>query len=382
MCGPFLCFLAPSLQRSPRWLVHNSDVPDTSPLDIFNPSEEPKPSRSDARTQKLENKPRKKRNKVVITLVSIVAVLLVGIAGTVAAYFLILQKNFNDGVTKIDAGEVFPDEKDRPVVSVTGAQNILLLGSDTRGEFGDDLEGGQGQRSDTMMIVHIPANRESVQIMSIMRDNWVDIPGYGMAKINAAMATGGVPRVIQTVEGIIDARIDHVAIIDFEGFKGLTDALGGVTIDNPRAFSSKGTSFAQGEITLNGKDALNFVRTRYAFADGDYSRVRNQQLFLKGVMNQLMSKDTLLNPGKISDSVSAIAKYMKVDPDLDVNYILGLGISMKDLRPSDVTFFTSPTLGTGTAGGQSIVRPDWDELKIVAEHFKNDTLDSYTPKKQ
>ena len=93
-----------------------------------------------------------------------------------------------------------------------------------------------------MMLMHIPENRENVYVMSIMRDTWVDIPGQGEHKINAAMAFGGVPLVVETIEGMFDTRVDHVAIIDFAGFKELTDALGGVEINNPAAFSASGST--------------------------------------------------------------------------------------------------------------------------------------------
>ena len=92
-----------------------------------------------------------------------------------------------------------------------------------------------------MMLVHIPADRKGAYVTSIMRDTWLDIPGHGKAKINAAFAYGGVPLAVQTLEGLLDTRIDHVAAIDFEGFKGLTDALGGVEINNPIAFSPRTT---------------------------------------------------------------------------------------------------------------------------------------------
>src|SRR5690606_3044864 len=120
---------------------------------------------------------------------------------------------------------------------------------------GDELRG----RADTIMVVHVPADHETVQVMSIMRDNWVPIPGRGEAKVNAAMAWGGMPLMVETVESLIDTRIDHVAVIDFESFKGLTEAVGGVTVDNPRSFRAvSGQRFEEGEITLIGDDALAF----------------------------------------------------------------------------------------------------------------------------
>src|SRR5699024_3687054 len=165
----------------------------------------------------------------------------------------------------------FPEESLRPEVSEPAegeedpAVNILLLGSDSRADTSTPILDDLGSRSDTIMVAHIPSDRSGVQIMSIMRDSWVEIPGHGHAKINAAMAYGGVPLIVQTVEGLIDQRIDHIAVADFNGFKNLTEAVGGVEVNNPRDFTVGDTHFAQGNITLDGDEALQFVRERYAF---------------------------------------------------------------------------------------------------------------------
>src|SRR5690625_7217398 len=111
------------------------------------------------------------------------------------------------------------------------------------------------------------------------------------------MAYGGVPLMVQTVEGLIDQRIDHVAVVDFNGFQNMTNALGGVEVNNPRAFSYDGTQFAQGPISLNGEEALTFVRSRN-FSDGDYTRVENQQLFMKSMAGEVLSRDTLTGRAK------------------------------------------------------------------------------------
>ena len=206
----------------------------------------------------------KRRGWLWKVLLAVGVVVILG-AGAAGAYVLSLTSAFDSGTTKLD--EVFPDEASRPSATPAedgnpAAQNILLLGSDTRGEVGDDLDAVRGQRADTIMVAHIPANRQHVYVTSIMRDSWVQIPGHGEAKINAALSYGGVPLMVQTVESLLNSRIDHVAIIDFEGFKGLTDALGGVEVDNSVAFTRDGHTYAQGPITLNGEQALGFVRER------------------------------------------------------------------------------------------------------------------------
>ncbi|MCU1423811.1 MAG: Transcriptional attenuator, LytR family, partial [Microbacteriaceae bacterium] len=247
-------------------------------------------------------------------------------------------------------------------------------------DISDDIDDIGGTRSDSMMVVHISADRSSIHVMSIMRDSWVDIPGRGMDKMNAALAYGGVPLAVQTIEGLIGSRIDRVAIVDFEGFKGITDALGGVDIDNPVAFTSyhmPGKTFPLGPNTLDGDEALAFVRERYAFNDGDYQRVRNQQIYIKGVMREVLSAETLTNPVTINSLVASIAPFLTVDRDFTSAYAAGLGVELRNIRMEDVTFFTMPTVGTGMQGTQSVVNVDWDRVAVIKEHFRNDTLSQY-----
>ena len=141
----------------------------------------------------------------------------------------------------------------------------------------------------------------------------------------------------------------------------MTDALGGVQVDIPAPFVSyhDQISFPAGPNTLDGKHALEFVRERYAFADGDYQRVRNQQAFVKALLAKNLSADTLLNPLKVHNVVSAMAPFISVDGGLDAATIAGLAVELKDVRPRDMVMFTLPTRGTGTStDGQSIVLTD------------------------
>ncbi|MDJ0324439.1 LCP family protein [Cryobacterium sp. PH31-AA6] len=271
-------------------------------------------------------------------------------------------------------------------VPVAQAQNILLLGSDTRGTTGRDLAGIRGERSDTIMVVHVPADRKNLYVMSILRDSWLEIPGHGTAKINAALSWGGVPLAVQTVESLLGVRIDHVAVVDFAGFKGVTDLVGGVDISNPIGFNSyhlKGHYFEEGPLHLNGTEAMAFARERYAFADGDFQRVRNQQLIIQAVLVAIMHKSVLADVGKTTSLVNSVTPFLAVDEGLTSAYLTGLAWELRAVREPEVEFFTMPTNGTGTSSdGQSIVNIDWSGLTAVQNGFKTDTLGSYQPSVQ
>jgi len=332
--------------------------------------EAPRTRRDARRDARRPQKPKRKRDRVKIAFFVVLGVLL-AVLLAIGVYAVMLLNSFNQSETIADP---FPEEENRPA-AIEGAQTILLLGSDSR-----DPDAAASARADSIMVVHIPADRQTVQVMSIMRDNWVPIPGHGEAKINAAMAWGGVPLMVETIEGILDARIDHVAMIDFESFKGLTTALGGVTIDNPKTFTAiSGQRFEQGTITLEGADALAFARERRAFATGDYQRAANQQLLVKGMISKLLSAETLSNPVRVKEVVDEVSPFLAMDAGLDAPYVLGMAMSATSLRASDVRFFTSPTLGTGTAAGQSIVKPDWDGLAEIGAAMKAGTLAAYVP---
>lgn len=308
---------------------------------------------------------------------ALVAVAVIGLT-----YIGRLSSSYEKAET-LPSAEVFPTDVPRPTPTKnTDALNILLLGSDSRKGLGGSVDEIRGQRADSMLLVHIPADRSGVQVISFMRDNWVSIPGHGDAKLNAALAYGGTPLLVQTLEEITDVRIDHVAITDFEGFKGLSEALDGVTVNNGVAFENQGFDFPQGPIELRGKEALAYVQARYPFTDGDYQRVRNQQAFLKGMLDKLVSRETLTDPGRIAASVDALSPFLAVDEGLDAGTVASLGLSLRGVDKSEIIFLTSPTLGTGMVGSQSIVRPDWDGLAALSEALKNDTVPQFAAQYQ
>ncbi|MGP5164304.1 LCP family protein [Arthrobacter rhombi] len=324
----------------------------------------------------------KKKHPVRATIITLLS--LVVIAALVAGgYVFSLAKNFDSNSQKIESA--FPTNDDRPEKSATGAMNILLLGSDSGGGSGstENLKGVPNSgRSDTIMLVHIPDDRKGAYVTSIMRDTWVPIPGEGTHKINSAFSYGGVPKAVETIESLLDTRIDHVASVDMEGFKGLTDALGGVDVNVPIAFSTnngkKDYHFDAGTQHLDGDNALAFVRERKSFKDGDYQRVKDQQIFIKAVMNKVLSRGTLTNPGKLSDVVNELSPFVAVDDTLDAAALGKLGISMAGIRSSDMHFFTLPNQGTGRSNdGQSIVLPDDAAIDELSTALKDDTVDEF-----
>jgi LCP family protein required for cell wall assembly len=294
---------------------------------------------------------------MLVTAVLLVILLPVGLVG---GYLLWVGSSFDDTVGRIE--HAFPSEKGRPA-AVAGVTNILLIGSDSRTGLGDVMSGGAtGDRSDTLMLVHIPADRSGIVIVSLMRDLWVPIPGHGQAKLNAAFSWGGSALAVQTVEGLLNARIDHVMVVDFGGFGSIATALGGVEVWSDHAFTSKnmpGYSFEQGMNKLEGSAALAFVRERYSFADADFQRVRNQQSFIRGVLNGFISSETLLNPVRTQTAVQTLAQHLAADPGLTASAVGGLAFGLRGLKADAIRTLTLPTAGTGTSpDGQSIVRLD------------------------
>lgn len=317
-------------------------------------------------------RPRAKKKKMTAgkwVISGLVVLVLLGIAA-IGGYFLYVKSLWDKGSQKIEASKIFGDNPPPDASKDGKGTNILLLGSDAR-KKDVDYTSARGFRSDTILIAHIPADNSGIYVMSVPRDSWVDVEGHGKAKINAAMSYGGLPLATKTFSEFIGAPIHHVAIIDFEGFQGLSTALGGVDVKSEEAFSSNGSNFEAGVNNVEGKRALDFVRARKNFADGDYTRMRHQQEFLKGVMRKTLSGNTLTDPGKISNIVKEFSPYVTVDDGLSSDKMVKMGLGMRGLRASDMHFFTAPNKGPGRAGKASIIVVDEKEQKRMQEAYAN-----------
>lgn len=264
----------------------------------------------------------------------------------------------------------------------TGDQpmNVLVMGSDSRISAGDPTQWTYGaQRTDTMMLVHIPANRENVFVMSIPRDSWVDIPGYGDAKINAAFSYGGPSLTIETVENLTGVRIDHFVITDFESFQAITETLGGVELTLKEPFTYNGVTVEAGQRQLlTGEQALRWVRERKTLPRGDFDRMQRQQAWMRAMVAKVRNDGTLRNPIATKNLLDTVSKSIAADDGVDTGLMMDMLGLLRNVGSNDIVFFTAPYTGTGrSADGQSIIELDFPALDTLMEAWKNDTLSEF-----
>ena len=222
---------------------------------------------------------RRPRIRLLLVVVGVAMLLVAGAGGL----FLERQRAYDQNIQRIPGA--FPAEPARPARVPGRAQNWLLVGSDRRadqGTTGQDAEEPLwrygAQRADTIMLVHLPADRKRIYLVSFPRDAWTPIQGHGNAKLNAAFSFGGPPLLIATMERLTGVRVDHFAILDFEGFRSMTDALGGVTVRVARTVRdpARKVVWPAGSHHLDGARALDFVRQRRNLPGGDLGRIRRQ----------------------------------------------------------------------------------------------------------
>ena len=348
----------------------------TPPTDLLEPGADAAPS----------PRRRRSRSRRVLTVVAFVVaglvVALVAVAGVVAARLNANVERFADPFEDLTSRPEMPSPTAAPgEPEPTGtAMNLLLLGSDSRISAGDPGNWVAGaQRTDAIMLVHLPADSSEVFVMSIPRDSWVPIPEHGSAKINAAYSYGGPSLLIETFEQLTQVRIDHLAIADFESFVQLTDALGGVELTLRRDLVEDGELILPaGDHVMTGEQALVYVRQRKNLARGDFDRVQRQQAWVRAVFEQALSRDVLTDPGKLTSFLDTATQAVAVDEGLGWSTLLDMAGRGAGLRSGDVHFLTVPIEGIGTsADGQSIVLLDEEPFDLLMEAVRNDDVAGY-----
>jgi LCP family protein required for cell wall assembly len=300
--------------------------------------------------------------------------LLAGLGGFIYYRYVDSGLNRDDPFSQITGG--------RPPKVADGALNILLLGSDSRDP---ENNGKPGEwRTDTMIVLHIPADHQRAYLISMPRDLYVHVPkskttpyGDTNAKLNASFSWGGTPLTVQTIEEYTNVRMDHVLLIDFGGFKQVIDALGGIDMNVERDITSvhpPKRQFKKGMNHLNGDEALDYVRQRYQFPDGDFARMRHQQEMMKAIMDKAASSGTLTNPTKLNAFLKAVTKAMTVDKDFS---LADMALQFRNLRSDDLTFLVSPHDGSKKIGGEDVVVPNKAKATALYDAVRNDKMSDW-----
>ncbi|MEV3856657.1 LCP family protein [Streptomyces sp. NPDC050095] len=255
------------------------------------------------------------------------------------------------------AQELARYEKERPTVLVDGAQNLLLIGSDSRAGANGKYGRNDGtQRSDTTILLHVAADRKSATAVSFPRDLMVDVPACGtadgsraepmFAMFNYAFEVGGSACTIRTVEKMTGVRIDHHMVVDFQGFKDMVDAVDGVDVclDKPIDDPDSHLQLTAGEHLLNGEQALGYVRARKTLGNGsDTERMDRQQRFLGALIEKVQSNGVLLNPARLYPVLDAATSSLTTDPGLaSLRGLYDLVRGMRDIPADRIQFLTVP----------------------------------------
>ena len=259
------------------------------------------------------------------------------------------------------------------------AVNILVLGTDSRTSASDPSQWKEGaQRTDAIMIVQVSGDRKTVSVMSIPRDSWVEIPGHGQGKINAAYSYGGPSLTIHTVENLTGIHIDHFAVANFESFVALTDEIGGVRVNLKTPQTLAGKELGAGAQVLNGQQALAYTRERSSLPNGDFDRVKRQQTWMRSIVSRVLTNGTLSSPTALYSFLKTASRTVAVDESFTLNQMQSLALETRHLHSNDIRFMTVPTTGTGTStDGQSIVTLDADADTPLFNAFAEDRVSAY-----
>ncbi|WP_137148568.1 LCP family protein [Mycolicibacterium sp. CR10] len=378
--------------------------PDTEilPVTVLPASEIPDLARPRPTDRHVPTKRRHRRSALVGRVaVAVIAVLALALTGG-AWQWQSAKNNLLNRVSALD-----PDSRDIVDPNAQfGDENFLIVGTDSR--IGDNsvmgagtTEDAAGARSDTVMLVNIPANRERVVAVSFPRDLEIDpmqcepwnpetreygpitdeeSPMYGMEKVyteyklNSAFAVGGPKCLVKVIQKLSGLHVNRFMAVDFAGFSKMVDALGGVEVcsTTPIEDYELGTVLpVAGRQTVDGHTALNYVRARQVTTEtnGDYGRIKRQQLFLSSLLRGLISKETFFSLSKLNNVVNMFIGDSYVD-NVDTRDLVDLGQSVQGVSAGRITFVTVPTVGYADEYGNEV--PRTDDMKALFDAIIND----------
>jgi LCP family protein required for cell wall assembly len=283
------------------------------------------------------------RPRRILAIIALVVVVVLVLSGVMYFYLN----------SKLTRANVLVDYAGRPAAS--DGQNWLITGSDSRQGLTRKQErqlatgrGIGGHRSDTVMLLHIPSSGPAV-LVSLPRDSYVPIPGFGMNKLNAAYSFGGPKLLAKTVQNVTGLQISHYMGIGFGGLVNVVNAVGGVRMCIPQNLNdpASGLHLAKGCQTLDGAQALGFVRTRHLFATQDLQREQNQRAFIKALLTKLTSPGTLVNPFATVPAAFGAADALTVDKGTQLYQLVQVAFALRHPETTTVPIGTSETLAVG-----------------------------------
>jgi LCP family protein required for cell wall assembly len=262
--------------------------------------------------------------------------------------------------------------------------NYVLVGSDSRQGLTPaqvkllntgTAQQAAGSRTDSIILVHVPSGSGKPALISLPRDSYVPIPGHGRNKINASFSIGGPKLLVQTIEQVTGIRIDGYVEIGFGGFASVVDSVGGVDICVPRNMKDAyaGIDLKAGCQTLDGKNALGYVRARYSDPLGDIGRVARQRQFLSAIMHKALSPATVLIPWQYYSFSNSAAAGLSVGQDTTLRDVTRVLQAMRSISNGDGLSLTVPVSNPGLSTNVGSV-VQWDRAKAVAlfTALKND----------
>jgi LCP family protein required for cell wall assembly len=269
----------------------------------------------------------------------------------------------------------------------SGPLNIVVAGLDERTGLTPHQQAllhvgaSQGETdTDTLMLVHVPADHRYLRVISLPRDSWVNIPGHGMNKINAALGIGGPQLMVQTIEQLTGLTVNDYVEVNFLGFVKVIDALGGVNICLPYAVNDpySGLHMSAGEHHVNGITALEFARDRHSFPASDLTRIQDQQQLISTALSEGISSGMLANPIRLEQFLSSVSAAIKVDQGFNV---VRLADELRGISPGDVTFTTVPLANTNytTPAGESAVLWNYSAAAALFNELKTDQPQASRP---
>lgn len=311
-------------------------------------------------------------------LVAAVATLALLATGTVVVVYVRLTGNVKHiDVTGDDLGAV------RPAKVAGTALNVLIVGSDHRGGRNSRYGRTEGERTDTIMLAHLSSDRDNAMIISFPRDSLVRLPACPardglpgqqphLGMINESFNSGGIGCTWKTVETLTGIRVDHFVKVDFTGFTSMVDAIGGVEVCLPEPVNDPKAllRLPAGRQTLNGEQALGYVRARYSFGDGsDIGRIQRQQMFVASMVKKVMSGETLTDPARLLGFLDAGTQAVTTDPGLTPGVMKDLATGLQGLSAGRIRFITTPWhYSLDHPGRVEWVQPEADRIfRLVAE---------------